>query len=207
MALKVARVIGALLVAGSLATLIGAVSEHDSERARWSLERSRIDDPAYDARASDRAYARSRIARRNAGWAGLALMLGIWIVLVGERREQPTTTRPLPTLGRNLASLVDLALVVAVGALAAIDDGESALLHALAWAAPVAGLATHAIPLGTRGRTLGMALFGARGSGVGPGRALLASILLPLAIVGVLRPSWSAPHWRLVGVAPRADAE
>lgn len=204
MALKIARVIGALLVAGSLATLIGAVSEHDAERARWALERSRIESHEYDARASDRAYARSREARRNAGWSALGLVLGVWLVLsdLGAARRAPTLT----TLQRNLASLIDLTLVGGIATLTLIDDGESALLHALAWAAPAAALACHALPL-QRGQTLGLALARARLPPVGPGAALLASVLLPLAIAGVLRPSWSALHWRLAGVARGADAE
>ncbi len=203
------RVLGALVVAASLASLLHAISEHDAERLRWETERAAIHTPAYNAQASDAAYAKSRGARRRAGLCALLLVVGMWGVLA--------TGEPKAGAGvhasnwrRNGASVVDLGLGIAILALVSIDDGESAIRHALVMAAPAAAIAIGALTL-QHGCTLGMVVTKLRSRPVSPWRALGTTLMLPLAIAGLLRPSWSALHWRLgaisLDVASHQDAE
>ena len=208
MALKVARLVSAFAVAASLAVSIAAISEHDAERARWEHHRSAIETERYDAAASDRAYDASRRAHRRAGWSAMLFVASVCLMLaLGEGAPEPRIrSGDVGALRRNTATGIDLGIAIAIATAWWLDDAESALLHALASSAPILALASHALPLHLAGRTAGMAATGLRARTT-RGQAWAASALLPMAILGVLRPSWAGLHWRAVGVAPRRDAE
>ena len=192
-------VLGGLSVAGSVALGVPAWVEHAELRGRWEQVRG------VDPERSDRVYAASRSAHRKAGVGGLLGGLGALLLVAGWRRIEGVERASRTDLRVGLATAADGAAFLLVGALAFIDDGESAPLHALSSAAPALAFLPVA-PL-TWGRSLGLGLMGLR-CAPSPG-GILAAALLPLGLLatplGLVFPGARALHLRLAGMHVVAD--
>ncbi len=207
MALKLWIAAMGLATVASLVALGLAVRDHHLARERWSQERQAFGTTAYDAQASDEAYGLSRAAWTRSGRLApiLALALTLLLVAIGPRSDPPLGTEANGT-ALVRATLVDGLVFVGVLATLAVDDAESALLHAAVAAAPVLAFATTTVPLGTLGRSLGLACVGC---GCRPSRrgALAAAFFLPVALAALpwaLRHRrWAGLHWRLANLGIR----
>lgn len=189
-------VLGGFSVAASVAVGVPALVEHAELRAQWESVRGT------DAERSDRLYEASRRAHRRAGVAGLLGALGALLLVSGWRKIEPTPGRgeARADLRVWMATGVDGAAFVLIGALALVDDGESASLHVLSAAAPaLAFLPVAALPWG---RSLGLTATRLRSS-PSP-RGFLAAVLLPLGVVaapfGLAFRGARALHLRLAGM-------
>ena len=187
---------GGLCVAAGVAVGVPALVDHAELRGEW--ERAR----GTDARRSDRLYTASRTSHERAGVGGLSIGLGALCLLAGWRKivPSPSDASRRDDLRVWLATIVDGAGSVLLGALAFLDDGERAALHALSSAAPVlAFLPVAALPWG---RSLGLQLARLRCSPTP--RGILAALLLPLGVLaaplGLAFRGARSLHLRLAGM-------
>ncbi|MEM9075123.1 MAG: hypothetical protein AAGE52_41885 [Myxococcota bacterium] len=189
----IGRVVVGVLIGALTAALLSTVSAHAEHRDRWRQERAAQGTPAYDAAASDEAYEASRRHWSRAGLYGPLLASAVVLLLLTGAQHRVEEKTELPRLRVWASALLDVVFAGLIVSAAFLDDGESALVHAVARASPVLSAAVIVVPMVRFRGSPGLALVRGQCT-TSAARSFLVFALLPLGVV------WPGVHLRLVGL-------